>query len=357
MLYFRGFFSPFRCKRYVRKLHKTQSLRLRKEAVFQFLLALIVVVLFLGPDICAANAPDEVPLPQQKLPTFIPKSEPDVWSEEQIEKAQAKCSALLATVSIDYKPLEPVKKKVCGDPAPVKVSAIGEGENKIVISPAATLNCAMAAKLGKWFDEYVQPNALRHLKHKIIAINNIASYSCRRRYGNPKKPYSEHAFMNALDIAAFQPAKGKTITLVADWGISKWELAAREKTLRKKLAADQARKLLEALVAKKKTPPQPKDSGGKGDKQTASVPVKAPTEEEITTINEEAKLWAEKIDLDVRTPAEIKQLKNPRLLFLREIYDGACELFGTVLSPEANRAHRNHFHIDLAPRKRSAYCE
>jgi hypothetical protein len=43
--------------------------------------------------------------------------------------------------------------------------------------------------------------------------------------------------------------------------------------------------------------------------------------------------------------------------FLRRLHKGACGIFGTVLGPEANEAHRNHFHLDLAPRRRSAYCE
>jgi hypothetical protein len=36
--------------------------------------------------------------------------------------------------------------------------------------------------------------------------------------------------------------------------------------------------------------------------------------------------------------------------FLREVRDGACRLFGTVLSPEYNAAHRDHLHLDQAAR-------
>jgi hypothetical protein len=31
--------------------------------------------------------------------------------------------------------------------------------------------------------------------------------------------------------------------------------------------------------------------------------------------------------------------------FLREVRDGACRYFGTVLSPDYNAAHRDHFHL------------
>lgn len=36
--------------------------------------------------------------------------------------------------------------------------------------------------------------------------------------------------------------------------------------------------------------------------------------------------------------------------FLREVRDGACKLFATVLSPEYNAAHRDHLHLDQADR-------
>jgi hypothetical protein len=41
---------------------------------------------------------------------------------------------------------------------------------------------------------------------------------------------------------------------------------------------------------------------------------------------------------------------GPRAAFLREVRDGACRLFATVISPDYNRAHRDHFHFDQAER-------
>jgi len=39
-----------------------------------------------------------------------------------------------------------------------------------------------------------------------------------------------------------------------------------------------------------------------------------------------------------------------RAEFLREVRDGACRLFATVLSPDYNAAHRDHLHLDQASR-------
>jgi hypothetical protein len=44
--------------------------------------------------------------------------------------------------------------------------------------------------------------------------------------------------------------------------------------------------------------------------------------------------------------------------FLRAAHHSACKLFNTVLGPEANNAHHNHFHVDLAERiKNTKICE
>lgn len=43
--------------------------------------------------------------------------------------------------------------------------------------------------------------------------------------------------------------------------------------------------------------------------------------------------------------------------FLRGIHQTACRIFGTTLGPEANEAHRNHFHFDMFPRRNRPYCE
>ena len=43
--------------------------------------------------------------------------------------------------------------------------------------------------------------------------------------------------------------------------------------------------------------------------------------------------------------------------FLKDVHRGSCETFSTVLGPNADRAHHDHFHLDLANRKSGrSYC-
>jgi len=43
--------------------------------------------------------------------------------------------------------------------------------------------------------------------------------------------------------------------------------------------------------------------------------------------------------------------------FLYVIHRQACRFFGTVLGPEANALHHDHFHFDMAKRRHRNYCE
>jgi hypothetical protein len=43
--------------------------------------------------------------------------------------------------------------------------------------------------------------------------------------------------------------------------------------------------------------------------------------------------------------------KDERAAFLHAAHEGACRIFGTTLGPEANDAHRNHFHLDMKERR------
>lgn len=43
-------------------------------------------------------------------------------------------------------------------------------------------------------------------------------------------------------------------------------------------------------------------------------------------------------------------------VFLSQVRDKACDAFGTVLSPDYNAAHADHFHLDQAARGYGAFC-
>jgi hypothetical protein len=58
---------------------------------------------------------------------------------------------------------------------------------------------------------------MRWFGNRVVEIKQISAYSCRGMNGNASAHISEHAFGNALDIAAFTLADGRRITVKEGW--------------------------------------------------------------------------------------------------------------------------------------------
>jgi hypothetical protein len=87
----------------------------------------------------------------------------------------------------------------------------------VAVSPAATLACPLVSMLDQWIDEAVQPAAMKWFGVPVVEIKQISAYSCRGMNGDPNATISEHAFGNALDIAAFTLADGRKLDVQHGW--------------------------------------------------------------------------------------------------------------------------------------------
>jgi hypothetical protein len=90
-------------------------------------------------------------------------------------------------------------------------------ERSAAVSPAATLACPLVSVLDRFVSDSVQPAAARWFGQPVVGIKQISAYSCRGMNGDSNGQISEHAFGNALDIAAFTLADGRTITVKDGW--------------------------------------------------------------------------------------------------------------------------------------------
>jgi len=104
---------------------------------------------------------------------------------------------------------------VCGLERPLRVSGLAGGS--VAVSPPALIGCPLTAALDRWLKNSIQPAARRYFGSRVVEITQIASYGCRGRDGNNWGKISEHAFGNALDVAAFRLANGQTVTVVHGW--------------------------------------------------------------------------------------------------------------------------------------------
>jgi hypothetical protein len=182
----------------------------------------------------------------------------------------------------------------CGAQSPLRVTALGS----VKLGAPATMTCGMATALAA-----LMPDAIKAandiLGSPLVALEAGSGYECRNRNGDGSGKLSQHAFANALDIAAFKLADGRSIAIGTDWP----HLPASGEAAK---AAETGANAEATDYAEKKTSEQ--------------KPAAAPPGQRATT---------------------------PQARFLVSVHKSACGLFTTVLGPDANAAHHDHFHFDL----------
>ena len=104
-----------------------------------------------------------------------------------------------------------------GQVVPLAPSRAATVATTATISPPATLACPVVSMLDRWISEAVQPAAQKWFGQPVAGIKQISAYSCRGMNGNPNAHISEHAFGNALDIAAFVLSDGRVVTVERGW--------------------------------------------------------------------------------------------------------------------------------------------
>lgn len=319
-------------------------------------------------------------LDQAKAEAEAAARPPATWSEAEITIARARCTAILKRINAIAIPEPPIKEGACGTPAPIQLISVGR-DPEVSISPPAIVTCDLAESLAGWLKSDLQPLAKKHLGDEIIKIETMSSYSCRNAYGRKSARLSEHALANALDIRGFVTASAKSANVLAHWGTPQREVAARlaaEKAAAEKLAAGQQTATQQkaeeddhaAETAADTTAPDTfaNANGAKGTIIDGVPSVGGGTSNRHTmpsfSIAEPDRLGGPKPRAAVSIEVKIPPLKRPsadaataQKAFLHAAHVAACRIFGTTLGPEANTAHRNHFHIDMAPRKVKKICD
>jgi hypothetical protein len=253
--------------------------------------------------------------------THEPQSASTVpWTLEEVANARSECIALLAPIIADVKPAPPIKEGDCGTPSPVVVKSLGR-TSTVELRPPVTVNCATVVALYDWLEQTVQPAAQSRLGTSITRLTGTSGYQCRHRVGaGETHKMSDHAAANAVDITAFVTRDNKAIDVETEWlhgGAPSSNVATSSLTTS---ASAQQRP-----STKKGKSPDPASKQQPEQKSSAATAALQPT--------------------------------KPEAAFLRQLHTGACLRFTTVLGPDANAEHHNHFHLDLASRSsRSHYC-
>jgi hypothetical protein len=342
-------------------------------------LTLLAAPAALAEAVRAAAAPGAIPpLPERKTapasPIVMPP--PAVWSAAEIDAAKARCTAALKGLNavVTYEP--PIREGDCGNPAPIRLSRL----DNVTFTPAALINCGMLAPLHAWITKDLQPLAARQLGSRITGIQVMSDYSCRTAFGRVGKKLSQHAYVDALDIRGFVTSSGQSVSVLEGWGATERDMIAAAEAAKAREA-----KLAEAQAQPGATSAAPRVAaattaitpGGRvmkaaradvdavvgallpGKKQQMASRLGGPTEKPLAPAGaaKAAGAKAEQKTAALSPDALAPAPAGPRARFLREAHAAACRIFGTTLGPEANEAHRNHFHVDMAERKIKKICD
>jgi hypothetical protein len=237
----------------------------------------------------------------------------------------------------------------------VLLRGLASGSNRVEIQPPAMINCAMVAHLQEWVTKVLQPAAEAAFASPVTRLANASGYSCRHRNGSQvhSERLSEHALANAIDISGFVTADGRTIEVARHWGATlreQREAAQRARETKAPAAGSEAKP---AAPLRTQSAISPQGSDRRQLAQDRQPSLDGPELQRLGR-GVDSKRDAKAAPAEPRQEA---QVTTPEAMFLRRLHKGACGIFGTVLGPEANAAHRDHFHLDLAPRRRSAFCE
>lgn len=290
-------------------------------------------------------APGAKPLPITMIPPKEAEAAPKeaAWSKEEIETAKANCAALLKGLDATTIPEGPVREGGCGAPAPVRLVSIGKNP-EVALSPPPLVTCEVVAALFQWMKNDIQPLSKKTFSSPVIKIETMSDYSCRMAYGRKGNKLSEHGKANALDIRGFITAKGEAVYVLEQWGKTDRDRKAEAAALAaQKAAAEKA--TAAAATAGSKTALDQQTATAKASLAQASLggpalKPKPPTPDQAAAA--------------AIVPDEPRGKKSQ---FLHDAHTSACRIFGTSLGPESNEAHRNHFHVDMAERKRTKICE
>jgi hypothetical protein len=320
-----------------------------------------------------ASEPGKVPTPESK-PSSETKTEaaaepeppkPDVWTDAEVIAALKECVRLLGPIAADIDVTQPVKQEQCGTPAPIMLKRIGSGANRVEFNPPAMVNCPMVVGLHSWVEKTLQPAAMETFGSPITRLRSASGYSCRNRIGSlhGADKLSEHAKANAIDIGGFITADGRTIEVSRFWGPTARDIREAER-----VAAERAKK--DEKDGKAAKPEPAKAEPAKSGPVRSSSAIATKSDGQADKDQRKGSVRTSELQPPAHTATDAKTVPLPpssgssdaaktsvEANFLRRLHRGACGTFGTVLGPEANEAHRDHFHFDLAARKRNAFCE
>lgn len=87
----------------------------------------------------------------------------------------------------------------------------------VALSSSFLASCPLAVAFALFERHGLQPAAQAVYGQAVVRVDHLGSFACRNMYGREQGARSQHASANALDIAGFRLADGRSISVLRDW--------------------------------------------------------------------------------------------------------------------------------------------
>jgi hypothetical protein len=88
---------------------------------------------------------------------------------------------------------------------------------EVGLSSSFLASCPLAVAFALFERHSLQPAAQAVFGQTVTRVDHLGSFACRNIYNRADGRLSQHASANALDIAGFRLADGRTISVLKDW--------------------------------------------------------------------------------------------------------------------------------------------
>jgi hypothetical protein len=188
--------------------------------------ALLVTAVIALP-LQASGAPSDEPPP---LPRPRPAEAPSRSAPHEAtpaEQAQPEpvidqaCLDRLGAAGIEFESiiLPPASKSACAIDTPVRLKAVKlapRWRTSIRLPDEPTLACRFGERFGHWLRDLVAPLIAGELAVELKSVRTGPGYECRNRNRAEAGKISAHASGLAADVASFELANGRTLTVKPD---------------------------------------------------------------------------------------------------------------------------------------------
>lgn len=87
----------------------------------------------------------------------------------------------------------------------------------VALSSSFLASCRLAVSFALFEHHALQPAAQAVYGQGVSRVDHLGSFACRNVYSRENGRLSQHASANALDIAGFRLADGRTVSVFKDW--------------------------------------------------------------------------------------------------------------------------------------------